>query len=1147
LPGRFTPRLSRIPAGLAFLLGILLSSGAPCATHGVWTASGAMDGGRANHTLTALADGRVLVAGGEDAAKRILRSALIYDPATRSFSETAPLVTARTGHTATLLQGGKVLVTGGHDGSAFLSSSEIYDPARGTFTPAGSLGIARRSHTATLLPNGKVMVAGGSSPRGVLSSVELFDPPTGRFAAQKAMGSPREGHTATLLPNGSVLLAGGHDGHAALKSAELYGKTIKPAASMGAARTNATATLLPGGRVLVAGGEHDGRRLASAETYDPSRDWFEETGDMTQPRSRHFAAPMPGGSVLVGGGEGDDADSAEVYDPVAATFSRTNRMGARRRLVAVALLPGGRVLAVGGRDGTTLLATAETFLPSPPRFDADGDGKSDFVMWRPSGGTWRMKPSGGGSASEASLGEQALGDIPVPGDYDGDWIVDPAVWRPSDGSWIVKPSTGGPTRTVRWPDSPAAGDIPVPGDYDGDGTTDFAVWRPSNGTWYVKPSSGGALNDTQWGDASKGDIPVPGDYDGDWKTDPAFWRASDGNWHVKPSSGAAPVTTQWGVSASGDTPVPGDYDGDGKTDLAVYRAPKGTWHVKPSSGAPPLTVQWGVEASGDIPVQGDFDGDGKVDPAVWRASNGSWYIKPSSGAATVTSRWGENDRQEKPVSRPVHLWHDLPPAAPANLSAEGGSRRVTLSWSPAAGAVSYRLYWGAAPGVTRTTGILIDNVAAPFRHTGLREGAGYFYAVTAVGPGGQESAFSTEAGAATNRERMAGPDVGQYFDRIGGTRNISDNSSHPLRGLTTIDTTLRFAGTPDCLECHYPSVGMNSSDECLMCHFENQPNAPAGNHRDGILQMAAVRSNGLPTEAYPIGTLAQYDAWCLQCHASTTITLGGKSSGRDNRTLIDAEAVANGRHRANGAGCIHCHDPHGSGNARLVRPNPLNRSAANPVPQRFGLFPSDNTGLNGYPQNQSVPYRARVEKNFADADDVNGYCNKACHIARINSSWSKERIRKREGDSGLYLLTGGKKISVVDNREYSIDNATPRMHGHNNNDIISTDDMVGWYATATGKTGPGKYHYPGLPDADPMRFNNALSPLPLFPDFPDGSRDYKNGYSNMGTLKYRYTCVTCHDPHGSPYPTWNGIGNASYPDLRLKKSNPSELCGQCHK
>ncbi|MGB7925509.1 MAG: VCBS repeat-containing protein [Pyrinomonadaceae bacterium] len=273
--------------------------------------------------------------------------------------------------------------------------------------------------------------------------------------------------------------------------------------------------------------------------------------------------------------------------------------------------------------------------------DFNGDGRSDISVQRPNDSWYVINSTLSITDPPAPAPPVAFegvsGDQLVPGDYDGDGKTDFAVFRSTDNSWRIRFSGGGDSNTVFG----SSGDKPMQSDYDGDGKTDIAVYRPNSpvsgqATFFVKQSSDGSLFTVQWGLTT--DKAVAGDYDGDNKADFAVWRPGSAVWYVLKSSCAYACFdgAQWGLD--GDKLVPADYDGDGKFDRAVYRPSNGTWYVLKSGDGAVRSVQWGN--STDTPVPGDYDGDGMTDFAVWRGSTGDWFVLKSSNQPVRGFHWG---------------------------------------------------------------------------------------------------------------------------------------------------------------------------------------------------------------------------------------------------------------------------------------------------------------------------------------------------------------------------------------------------------------------------------------------------------------------------------------------------------------------------
>ena len=375
-----TSRHNRMPIllGLGAVALVVIFVGTALLAHSPFSATGSMATARAEHTATLLADGRVLIAGGQGG---VVGSAELYDPKTGTFSATGSMVVARTDHTATLLSDGRVLIVGGSG----LASAELYDPKTGTFGPTGSMTTIRDYYTATLLADGRVLITGGTNNSGAgtaLASAELYDPKTGTFSQTGSMTTARVWHTAAPLADGRVLIAGGGDGsRTGLASAELYDArtgTFSATGSMTISRQNHSATLLADGRVLVAGGGAFGPGgvplsngpLTSAELYDPKTGTFRPTGSMTVSAELYAATLLSDGRVLFAGGDYGSASlaAAQLYDSKTGTFRPAGSMTVGREGHTGTLLTDGRVLIVGGQalgnsESGQAFRSAELFQP----------------------------------------------------------------------------------------------------------------------------------------------------------------------------------------------------------------------------------------------------------------------------------------------------------------------------------------------------------------------------------------------------------------------------------------------------------------------------------------------------------------------------------------------------------------------------------------------------------------------------------------------------------------------------------------------------------------------------------------------------------------------------------------------------------------
>ncbi|OXY89424.1 DUF6603 domain-containing protein [Streptomyces diastatochromogenes] len=187
-----------------------------------------MGDARSGHRAVRLSDarGRVLVVGGAlhtGAGRAALAYCELYDPGSRTWTPAGSLAVPRTGHQATLLADGTVLVTGGDPGdtpvgarfsTACAASVEQYSPGTDSWAACPDLPVAGRgSHRAVALRTGRVLVFGGTGRRDPAASglrgAVLYDPAARTWTATGGLATGRSETVAVELADGRVLTTGG--------------------------------------------------------------------------------------------------------------------------------------------------------------------------------------------------------------------------------------------------------------------------------------------------------------------------------------------------------------------------------------------------------------------------------------------------------------------------------------------------------------------------------------------------------------------------------------------------------------------------------------------------------------------------------------------------------------------------------------------------------------------------------------------------------------------------------------------------------------------------------------------------------------------------------------------------------------------------
>jgi hypothetical protein len=301
-------------------------------------------------------------------------NARVWNPQTGGFTQTPALFGDLHCAGQTTLADGRVMVIGGQNGATHngITVNALFDPYSNTWTEGAAMAYQRWYPTATTLPDGRVLATSGDRPDGTRTTIpEIYDPNTNTWT-QLPNANREQGLYPFMfvLPDGRLYEAGTFNQTYFLDTAAQTW-TNGPINTFGSDSYAESAAMYAPGKILRAGGGDPA--FANAATIDlsgavASPQW-KTISPMAFPRRRHNLVIMADGQVMaIGGTRQADSDSlaileGEIWNPTSEQWTTVAPMSEARMYHSSALLlPDGRIVTAGGEADGRLHAQ----IYSPP-------------------------------------------------------------------------------------------------------------------------------------------------------------------------------------------------------------------------------------------------------------------------------------------------------------------------------------------------------------------------------------------------------------------------------------------------------------------------------------------------------------------------------------------------------------------------------------------------------------------------------------------------------------------------------------------------------------------------------------------------------------------------------------------------------------